>query len=309
MSRLLLIFVATSFLLKCGAAGDATERSDADWLFDRYIDITDHLVIDSNIGESERKNYKILLYQFAFDYWLISRTNQIAAPFHWRGRIRALLHRVNNPERFADPAGIASSFITHGETNLEPLLTDLPGMHRITVTQYHDLVELFDLAFADFLAVFPPNPPPTNIAVFASPELEQRAGPFAKIEFQGSRWTSVHLEVLGPHRVLDSDGAYKLEHRYDDMPVEVFRALAPKAQAYYLPAFLRFCDRDPNRSQGVPSALLEQLTGISKESEALRIQLNPMQKRAIVAYFEAWCIHDLSPSKIKKLHRVLIDDQ
>lgn len=181
-------------------------------------------------------------------------------------------------------------------------------MYRITVTQYHDLVERFDLAFADFYAVFPPEPPPTNTDAFASPELESRAGPFAKILFEGHRWPSAHLESLGPHSVLDTDGKYKLEKRYKDTPSEVFMALTPKAQAYYLPAFLQLCERYPDRSQGIPSVLLEQLTGKSKESEVLRAQLSPLQKRVVVADFENWYINAAARSKIKRLHSMLISD-
>jgi hypothetical protein len=297
-------------LLSCNIVRAANQQSDADWLFDRYIDLTDELVSDRAIPESERRENEIGLYRFAFDYWLISRTNQIAAPFHWRGRIRGLFHRLNNAERFHDPAAIAPFFETNGQIFLPPFRANIPGIDRdnLTVAQYRDLVERFDLAFADFYVVFPPDPPPTNGVGFASPELESAAGPFAKGEFEGTRWPAAHLEILGPHKMLNSDGQIKLEKRYRDTPGEVFLALTPKAQAYYLPAFLQFCERNPSRSQDVFSTLLEQLTGRSKDAALLRGELTPMQKKVIVAYFEAWCVHDVSRSMVKKLHRTLSND-
>jgi hypothetical protein len=305
-NRARFFLIVTSTLLVCCPIRAAIERPDADWLFKNYIDLRDELLTDPQINKSQREQNEIEFCQFAFDYWLISRTNQTAAPLHWRGRIRQLLRLVKNPERFRDPAGIASSFITQGKTNSEVLLTDLPGMHRITFAQYHDLVERFGLAFADFYVVFPSDPP-TNTAVFATPELKRRVGPFAKLEFKGSpRWPAVHLEMLGPPLVLDSDGVYKREQGSFATPSEVFMALEPKAQAYYLPAFLRFCEREPDRSEGILSVLLEQLTGRSKDSETLRAHLSPLQKEVIVAYFENWYFNDAARSKIKRLRTMLI---
>lgn len=105
-----IIFIA-SILLACNPIQAANERSDADWVFDGYVGLTSDLLSDPAVNKPHREEYEIRLYQFAFKYWLISRTNQSAAPWHWRGSIRLELHRANNPERLRDPAGIASSFI------------------------------------------------------------------------------------------------------------------------------------------------------------------------------------------------------
>ena len=118
----------------------------------------------------------------------------------------------------------------------------------------------------------------------------------------------MHLETLGPEKVYDSNGDLKFERRYKDLPSEVFLALTPTAQAYYLPAFLQGCERDPKRSHDILPVLAEQLTRSSNDAELLRKQLTPKQKEVIVAYFENWCTHDVSGSMIKKLHRVLTND-
>ena len=183
MPQRLMLYVLFSIFIGCNMVKAADESTDSDWLFKRHIDLSDYLATDRSIGESERKQYTIDLYWFAFEYWLISRTNQTAAPFHWRGRFRDLFHRLNNAERFSDPAAMAPFILTNG--GVAPLATtageyviafpraNLPGIDsdKLTIAQYQELVRRFDLAFADFQSVFPPNPAPTNSSPFISPKV------------------------------------------------------------------------------------------------------------------------------------------
>lgn len=289
---------------------NASQTPEADWLFEKYIDLNFHFTMAPTISEAEREECTVHFYQFAFDYWLVSRTNQTVAPFQWRRDIRDLFHRLNKPERIADPAAILPFFTDDGKAQLPSLRANLPGVDGLTLTlaKYQDMVKRFDLAFADFYTEFPPDSPPTNGSVFASPKLASYAGPVAKMEIQGARWPRVDLGALGPHKITDSNGDETYEKGDKDTPAEVFLYLTPTAQAYYLPAFLRFCERRPDRSQGVLKTIAKQLTRRSDDAELLRKQLTPKQKEVIVAYYDNWCIHDVSRSTLKDLHRMLTND-
>ena len=72
---------------------------------------------------------------------------------------------------------------------------------------------------------------------------------------------------------------------YQKEPFTAFALLTPDAQAYFLPAFIRMCEREPEMFEGLGRSLLGYLTSAAKPSSELRSRLTERQKAGIAAFF------------------------
>ena len=77
-----------------------------------------------------------------------------------------------------------------------------------------------------------------------------------------------------------------------------FGSLSSEGQAYYLPAFLIMCERNPERVGEFPNWLMRTLASGSSESVELRSKLTPEQSMCILTFFEDWCGREPAKSAV-----------
>ena len=133
------------------------------------------------------------------------------------------------------------------------------------------MVSRFQLVFFGSTNVFPVNPIPPSSMIVAGR-------------------TDDHLEIAGeiggkPWRLVGQDS---LPIRFQQDPFHVFQLLNLAGRLYYLPAFLRMCEREPEGVGRLPENLLVEFTSDSTLANDLRSRLNDEQKRCILVFFEEW---------------------
>ena len=133
----------------------------------------------------------------------------------------------------------------------------------------------FQRTFFDMRQVFPPVPIPGSSLV-VDPTNQSDNGARAKLKdlLRNKQWPSLRAD--------------KLPWMLQEKPSQAYDMLTPAGAAYFLPAFLRMCEMEPERARGVPDALVSKLCGDSEDSKELRSLLSEMQKRCIVAFFDGW---------------------
>ena len=246
---------------------------ERDWLFGKHIEQYNYLFRGAQISEPVRDKLQEGFHRFAFEYWLLCRSNPGAASPWWRYQIRQMLHREAKSQRyFADPA-ILLPFFKNGKL-VESIAVapvaglELPGLGE---SDYHALVNGFQSTFFDTTNVFPVNPIPP-VAAIAGGQTEEQS--------QLAELMSRKTWLLMPRD--------KIPVRYQDDPFAAFQLLSATGRAYYLPAFLFMCERDSGHVGDLPRNLLAELAAIAPQSAELRSKLTNGQKKSIVSFFEDW---------------------
>jgi len=247
--------------------------SERDWLFGKQIELYNYLLRGVEVANPLRETLQGGFHKFAFEYWLLCRTNQEAASPWWRYQTRQMLHReAKNRRCFNDPAGLLP-FFKDGKLVPSVVVSPVAGLELpgLLENDYRTLVQGFQSTFFDATNVFPVNPTPTASAT---------AGGQTEEHLQLAELMSRKTWLLMPRD--------KLPVRYQDNPFAAFQLLSVTGRAYYLPAFLFMCERDSDRVGDLPNKLLAELVADSPQSVELRSKLTSAQKKSIAAFFEDW---------------------
>jgi len=264
------VFTVWLLLAVCPLARAEDNPTDQrNWLFGRYLEVHMYLLGFADVTPAVRDKLQEGLHRFAFEYWLLSKTNAATASPRWRCQLRTILHREGKNDRyFSDPAGLMQHFV---DGELVPSLAiaplrglELPGLRE---TNYLALVRGFQGTFFDATNIFPvdPVPSPSSIATGNAAE-----------DLQVEKW------VGGKRWLMLSPSDLPLE------PFEAFNLLSITGQAYYLPAFLIVCESDSDRVGALPNRLMAKLSADTQQSAELRAKFDDAQKKCIVRFFEDW---------------------
>lgn len=246
---------------------------ERDWLFGKQIEQYSYLFRGAQIPDPVRDKLQEGFHRFAFEYWLLCRTNPEAASPWWRYQIRQMLHReAKNQHDFSDPASLLP-FFKDGKLVESVAVPPVAGLELAGLLEgdYRTLVQGFQSTFFDATNVFPVNPTPTASAT---------AGGQTEEHLQLAELISRKTWLLMPRD--------KLPVRYQDNPFAAFQLLSVTGRAYYLPAFLFMCERDSDHVGDLPNKLLAELAAGSPQSVELRSKLTSAQKKSIAAFFEDW---------------------
>jgi len=279
-------------LALCGSVSAAgkviTER---DWLFAKQIDLYTYLLNFTQISDPSRDKLQEGFHRFAFEYWLLCRTNPASASPWWRYHLRRMLHReASNQRYFNDPAALLP-FFKDGKPVPSQIVAPVTGLDLVGLSErdYIGLVKGFQSTFFDATNAFPVNPiPPAS-------------------EMAGEK-TEEHLELANrlSRKTWPLTGRQHLPVEYRDDPLGAFRLLSVTGRVYYLPAFLIMCESDADRIGDFPRKLLAELVADTPEAIELRSRLTDAQRKCITAFFDDWFRgNDKVYASLKKLGKLL----
>lgn len=262
-------------LTLCGPLMAAAEQGvrERDWLFGKQIELYSYLFSGAQIPDPLRDKLQEGFHRFAFEYWLLCRTNPEAASPWWRYQIRRMLHHEAKSQHYFNDPALLLPFFKDGKLVISLAVAPVEGMELpgLLESDYRRLVQGFQSTFFDATNVFPVNPIPTASAT---------AGGQTEEHWRLAEWISRKTWRLMPREELPAS--------YQDNPFAAFQLLSVTGRAYYLPAFLFMCEKDSDRVGDLPNKLLAELAADSPQSVELRSKLTSAQKKAIVAFFEDW---------------------
>lgn len=262
------VWLALALSLPVLAADNS--RDERDWLFGKQIELYNYLLRGVEIANPLRENLQGGFHRFAFEYWLLCRTNPTADSPWWRYQVRQMLHREARNQRFFNDPAFLRPFFKDGKLVPSVFVSPVAGLELLGLseTNYVALVEGFQSTFFDATNVFPVNPIPPASAI-AGGQTEEHLQ-LAEL-ISRKTWLLMRLPVS-----------------YQDNPFAAFQLLSATGRAYYLPAFLFMCEKDSDRVGDLPNKLLAELVADSPQSVELRSKLTSAQKKSIVAFFEDW---------------------
>ena len=249
-------------------------NNERDWLFAKQIELYTYLLKSPEVADALRGKFKEGFHRFAFEYWLLCRTNQAVSSPRWRGYIRNILHReAKDGSHFKDPASLLP-FFKDGKLIYSIGIVPVKGLATDDLSErsYRALVEGFQSSFSDFADAFPPDPIP-SLAAILPPGIDPASDKAEVARSVASRrW-----------RVLGRD---TLPVRFQKNPIDAFRLLTTTAKLYYLPAFLRMYEKEPEIVPDLPGKLLEAIASVSEHSTELRSKMSDTQKLCLLSFFE-----------------------
>lgn len=241
-----------------------TASCQADWLFSHQIQLYSYLLGSPGLPKDMRDNISGGAHRLAFEYFLLCRLGRAEPSLWWRSHLRDVLHRNgSNGKAFEDPAGLLPYF-KEGQLEHGIGVSLLAGIdpHIWTQKQYRALVERFQLSYLNPISLFPALPVPTPDG---SPS-------GSGMSFVGKRWPLVSFDGLS------------IEDQ--KRPFAAYERLSPKLRAYYLPAFLRMCERFRGEVGQLPQSLMESLSGDAPAESDTKAALSVEQRRCVLAFFD-----------------------
>ena len=271
MKTLLQIIVLTFFCATVTAVD--LDASDSDWLLARNVELYMTVLQDRDVPTLFKERIKAQLHRFAFEYWLKGRNGSKAKSLYWHGQIRRLLSQEGkSPRLIKDPLLLATNFVNGKISNLHVTVPvanlDLTELKQV---DYQKLASEFGDAFCDFGDFFPVAPfEQSNFVVSADGTLNPNQTLLLKY-LKGKSW-----------RVLAKD---RLPISYQKEPFTAFAMLTRDAQAYFLPAFLRMCEREPELTADLLKSLSNSWKKNLRPESDFRSKLTERQKACVAAFF------------------------
>jgi hypothetical protein len=236
---------------------------EVQWLFSHQVQLYAYLLGNPEIPRGTRDNVSAGVHKLAFEYLLLCRLAKAQPSLWWRSHLRELLHKSgSNAKAFADPAGIMPHF-RQGQLAHTIAISAVAGIdpHIWTEKEYTALVHRFQLSYPNLTNLFPV----LDVPLFALNESDNLP------KFVGRRWPLVSFDGLPTKLQNDPFSAYEL--------------LAPRLRVYYLPAFLRMCERYQDEVRDLPRHLMRSLSSEAGSDKNTRDLLTSEQRHYLLAFF------------------------
>lgn len=250
----------------------------AERLYARQIETYVYLLRNRDVADSVKDKLRERFHVFALECWLAAKEEPANCPPKWRNLIRGMLHsEAKDVHYFNDPLSVLPLFrngVLSGPVAAPPVTgLELDGL---TEGGYKQMLQGFQLAYFDFNTTFASDAPPSDLF-----QLNQGNAP-------ADQWSSITNTLSGKKwSWLRAD---RLPWDLRNNPFQAFATLPSKAKTYFLPAFLRMCEAEPEQMPDLWKRLLMFLSSDTSDAAEVRSQLNDRQKQCVTAFF-SWFGH------------------